>query len=84
MVNNSLLEGIPVAICANKQDLPNAMDTVTLKEHFNRVLEHVGANAAQIFGVSALKGAGVSEAFAWTCSHATKNAVNRPAHKYCP
>lgn len=57
-VGNEDVEGVPVAILANKQDLINdQLDCVLkVKEIFNPLMERIEARESKVFGVSALTG----------------------------
>jgi len=59
-VGNEDVEGVPVAVLANKQDLINdqfQLDCVIkVKEIFNPLMERIEARESKVFGVSALTG----------------------------
>ena len=64
MLSETELEGIPVAILANKQDLPNAMKA----EEINRELMSKGSFRGRVwclFSVCATSGEGLYEALDW-------------------
>lgn len=80
MANDSHLEGIPMAIFANKQDLPGSMDLVKCKEVFNRCMDSIGVREYRLFATSGLTGDGVQPAFDWLCTQVMRNAPQRPPH----
>jgi hypothetical protein len=49
------IEGVPIAILANKQDLTNA-DTSLIKEAFNPLMPRLEARESKVFSVSAHTG----------------------------
>lgn len=57
-MGNEEVEGVPVAVLANKQDLIiDHMDTlIRVKETFNPLMERIEARESKVFGVSALTG----------------------------
>ncbi|KAG0254660.1 ADP-ribosylation factor protein 3 [Actinomortierella ambigua] len=50
------VEGIPVLMLANKQDVPTAMRLEQIKEIFNQIAERLGARDSRVLPVSALQG----------------------------
>lgn len=57
-VGNEEVEGVPVAVLANKQDLiSNQEDSIIeIKEIFNPMMAKIEARESKVFGVSALSG----------------------------
>ncbi|KAJ1548991.1 hypothetical protein HK405_011635 [Cladochytrium tenue] len=66
VMENLQMEGVPVCVLANKQDIPQALSTELLAKYLN--LNAFGANCA-IFGTSATEGLGLSEALTWLSGH---------------
>lgn len=57
MLREDLLEGVPVAVLANKQDLHGgAADVASMKEMFNPSLARWSAREGKVFAVSAVSG----------------------------
>lgn len=56
VVSNDEVEGVPVIVLANKQDLNQALAVEEIKEIFNRIAQRIGAQSSQVLPVSALKG----------------------------
>lgn len=60
-VGNEEVEGVPVAILANKQDLLDGdedreANLLEIKEQFNPIMSQIEARESKVFGVSALEG----------------------------
>lgn len=59
-MGNEAVEGVPVAILANKQDLiaddEREASLVRIKETFNPIVSRIEARESKVFGVSALEG----------------------------
>lgn len=50
------VEGVPVLMLANKQDLPQAQKVEDIKEVFNKIAERLDAQDSRALPVSALSG----------------------------
>lgn len=50
------VEGIPVLMLANKQDVPTALKLESIKEIFNKIAERLGARDSRVLPISALEG----------------------------
>lgn len=96
LVKNKDIEGVPMAILANKQDLllGNSDDDVDLnddarlelkisqlKELFNPLMERVEARESKIFSVSAKTGRGILETLEWMFKAVENNSIHRPANQ---
>ncbi|KAI8821060.1 ADP-ribosylation factor family-domain-containing protein [Fimicolochytrium jonesii] len=78
VITNDEVEGVPVLMLANKQDVPSAMRMHEIKEVFNPIAVQLGAKDSKVLGVSALKGDGVKDAVDWLFVRLQRNKVNRP------
>ncbi|VEU20276.1 DEKNAAC101083 [Brettanomyces naardenensis] len=80
IVTNDLVEGLPILMLANKQDLdsPDKMELVDIKEIFNPIAESLNARDSRVLPVSAITGNGVKEAIEWLQVRVSRNKVNRP------
>ncbi|KAI8340284.1 ADP-ribosylation factor family-domain-containing protein [Chlamydoabsidia padenii] len=78
MISNDSVEGVPVLMLANKQDLPNALRVEEIKEVFNKIAVKLGARDSRVLPVSALEGNGVKEAIDWMIKRLQRNKINRP------
>ncbi|KAJ1980545.1 ADP-ribosylation factor protein 3 [Dimargaris verticillata] len=72
------VEGVPVLMLANKQDLPAAMAVEEIKETFNKIASGLGARDSKAMPVSALAGDGVRDAVEWLYTRLQYNRDNRP------
>lgn len=56
MVRNELLQGVPLLVLANKQDLPDCMGVREVKPIFNQSAHLIGSRDCMVMPVSALTG----------------------------
>ena len=56
MVRNELLQGVPLLVLANKQDLPDCMGVRDVKPIFNQSAHLIGSRDCMVMPVSALTG----------------------------
>ncbi|TPX30321.1 hypothetical protein SeMB42_g07932, partial [Synchytrium endobioticum] len=56
VVTNDGIEGVPVLMLANKQDVPGAMKVHEIKEIFNHIAVKLGARDSKVLALSALRG----------------------------
>ncbi len=59
---NPEVEGVPILMLCNKQDLPNAMQVHEIQEIFNQIAQKLEARDSKVLAISAVTGAGVMEA----------------------
>ncbi|TPX33024.1 hypothetical protein SmJEL517_g04028 [Synchytrium microbalum] len=78
VVTNDIIEGIPVLMLANKQDVPDALKVHEIKEIFNHIAVKLGARDSKVLAISALQGEGVMEAVDWLFLRLQRNRSNRP------
>ncbi|KAF9425365.1 ADP-ribosylation factor protein 3 [Entomortierella beljakovae] len=72
------VEGVPVLMLANKQDVPTALRLEEIKEIFNKIAVRLGARDSKVLPISALEGTGVKDAVDWLFLRVQRNKVNRP------
>ncbi|KAI9226576.1 MAG: ADP-ribosylation factor family-domain-containing protein [Piptocephalis tieghemiana] len=72
------VEGVPVLMLANKQDLPQAQKVEDIKEVFNKIAERLDAQDSRALPVSALSGEGVRDAIDWLIPRVINNKESRP------
>ncbi|KXN74023.1 P-loop containing nucleoside triphosphate hydrolase protein [Conidiobolus coronatus NRRL 28638] len=77
-LSNQVLEGVPVLMAANKQDLEGSLKVEEIKEIFNPIAEKLGAQDSRVLPISAIDGQGVKEAIDWLFSRVVFNKENRP------
>lgn len=78
LISNEEVEGVPVLMVANKQDMENALKLEDIKEIFNQIVLKLGARDSRVLPISALKGVGVKEAVEWLHTRIIRNKKARP------
>ncbi|KAG0364128.1 ADP-ribosylation factor protein 3 [Gamsiella multidivaricata] len=78
VIMDDTVEGVPVLMLANKQDMPTALKLEQIKEIFNQIAERLGARDSRVLPISALEGTGVKDAVDWLFLRVQRNKVNRP------
>ncbi|KAI8971738.1 ADP-ribosylation factor family-domain-containing protein [Mycotypha africana] len=78
MITNDAVEGVPVLMLANKQDVLGALKVEDIKEVFNKIAVKLGARDSRVLPVSALEGNGVRDAVDWLILRLQRNKMNRP------
>lgn len=78
MISNAQLQGVPLLVLANKQDLQECMTVPSVKQVFFETSEKFGGRDCNIMGISALKGEGVREGILWLVESIKNNSVVRP------
>ena len=56
IITNNEVEGVPILMLANKQDLPNSLKVEEIKEIFNKIALRLGARDSRVLPISALEG----------------------------
>ncbi|CAO3636134.1 unnamed protein product [Cunninghamella echinulata] len=56
LITNDLVEGVPILMLANKQDVSNSLRVEDIKEVFNKIAVKLGARDSRVLPVSALEG----------------------------
>ncbi|CAO3636130.1 unnamed protein product [Cunninghamella echinulata] len=78
LITNDLVEGVPILMLANKQDVSNSLRVEDIKEVFNKIAVKLGARDSRVLPVSALEGNGVREAIDWLIKRLQRNKMHRP------
>jgi len=78
MVRNELLQGVPLLVLANKQDLPDCMGVREVKPIFNQSAHLIGSRDCMVMPVSALTGEGIVEGLMWMIDCLKRNSDIRP------
>ncbi|ORY93018.1 ADP-ribosylation factor family-domain-containing protein [Syncephalastrum racemosum] len=78
MITNDGVEGVPVLMLANKQDVEGALRVEEIKEVFNKIAVKLGARDSRVLPISALEGDGVREAVDWLMIRLQRNKMTRP------
>ncbi|ODV65403.1 P-loop containing nucleoside triphosphate hydrolase protein [Hyphopichia burtonii NRRL Y-1933] len=81
--NNNNLLNVPILMLANKQDLPQAVDLVSLKTGvFIQVVSELEATDLKLLPVSVLNNQGLTESLEWLVSRLIYNKANKmPEYK---
>lgn len=70
---------VPILMLANKQDLPSAIDLVTLKTGvFIELVSELEATDLKLLPVSVLENEGIGESLEWLVSRVVFNRENKP------
>ena len=56
VVQNEIVEGVPVLMLANKQDVPDALHLQDIQSIFNKIAVQLEARDSKVLEISALKG----------------------------
>ena len=75
---NDKVEGLPILMLANKQDMPDALSVSDIQAIFNKIAELLSARDSKVLPISALEGTGVKEALDWLVVRLERNSKNRP------
>jgi len=78
MISNEHLNGVPLLLLANKQDLPGCLHPDDIKDQFKDTQNLIGARDMQVMAVSALQGSGVNEGIKWIIAKVNENSERRP------
>ncbi|KAL7059462.1 hypothetical protein AAHC03_013411 [Spirometra sp. Aus1] len=78
MIQNKALEGLPLLILANKQDLDGAFPVSEVKQVFQESAHLIGQRDCSMRGASALLGDGVDDGIRWMAQKVRKNSCMRP------
>ncbi|GME83373.1 unnamed protein product [Ambrosiozyma monospora] len=82
IVNDEAVEGLPILMLANKQDIVdemvNKLELQDIKEIFNPIAESLNARDSRVLPISAKTGDGVKEAIEWLEIRIIRNKTNRP------
>ncbi|BHF68988.1 ADP-ribosylation factor protein 1 [Sparganum proliferum] len=78
MIQNKALEGLPLLILANKQDLDGAFPVSEVKQVFQESAHLIGHRDCSMRGASALLGDGVDDGIRWMAQKVRKNSCMRP------
>lgn len=78
MVGNESLEGVPLLVLGNKQDIDGCLSIRDIKSVFNDTAHRIGRRDCLVLPVSALKGDGVDEGIQWMVQCVKRNTFQRP------
>ncbi|KAI9222913.1 ADP-ribosylation factor family-domain-containing protein [Blastocladiella britannica] len=72
------LDGLPILMLANKQDVPGALRVEQIKEVFNQIAVRLDARDSRVLPCVATTGSGVRDAVDWLVVRMLGNRENRP------
>lgn len=78
IINDDTIEGIPILMLANKQDVDDHLEVEDIKEIFNIIAEHLSARDSRVLPISAIKGDGIDQSIEWLLTRLVRNKQNRP------
>ncbi|XP_077991193.1 ADP-ribosylation factor-related protein 1-like [Glandiceps talaboti] len=78
MIDSEALDGVPVIVLANKQDVTGCLNVDHVKSVFNQSAAKIGRRDCKIRGVSALTGDGVNDSIEWMVQCVERNTPRRP------
>ncbi|XP_035668134.1 ADP-ribosylation factor-related protein 1-like [Branchiostoma floridae] len=77
MLGSESLEGVPLLVVGNKQDIENCMTVADIKDVFNESAPRIGKRDCLVQPVSALQGTGINESIEWIVQCVKRN-IHRP------
>ncbi|XP_064624972.1 ADP-ribosylation factor-related protein 1-like [Lineus longissimus] len=78
MITSDVLDGVPLLILANKQDLEGHMTVSDIKTQFRDSAHHIGRRDCKVLGTAAITGEGVHEGIDWITQAVQRNNIRRP------
>ena len=78
IVSEDLVDGVPILMLGNKQDVDNSLPVQDIKEIFNPIAINLGARDSSVLGVCAITGTGITESIDWLQLRMVRNATDRP------
>lgn len=78
MIKSEQLEGLPLLVACNKQDLADCMTVAEIKRVFNKSENSIGFRNCMATATSALRGEGVHEGIKWIQECVETNSTSRP------
>jgi len=79
ILDSETLNGIPLLIVCNKQDIEDCLSVADIKTVFHESVEKIGHRDCTVMSVSALDGTNVQKSISWLLQCIRRNALNRPA-----
>ncbi|KAK3927644.1 ADP-ribosylation factor-related protein 1 [Frankliniella fusca] len=78
MISTQSLQGVPLLVLANKQDVTDCMGVREVKPIFNQNAHLIGRRDCMVMPISALTGEGVDEGIRWLVDCIKRNSDVRP------
>ncbi|XP_006806077.1 ADP-ribosylation factor-related protein 1-like [Neolamprologus brichardi] len=81
MISSEALEGVPLLVLANKQDVPNCLSVPDIKTTFSDCAPKIGKRDCLVQPCTALTGDGVNEGIEWMVKCVVRNIHRPPRQK---
>ncbi|XP_014023563.1 ADP-ribosylation factor-related protein 1 [Salmo salar] len=81
MISSEVLEGVPLLVLANKQDVENCMSVPDIKTAFSDCAPKIGKRDCLVQPCTALTGQGVNEGIEWMVKCVIRNIHRTPRQK---
>lgn len=81
MISSETLEGVPLLVLANKQDVPNCLSVPDIKTAFSDCAPKIGKRDCLVQPCTALTGDGVNEGIEWMVKCVVRNIHRPPRQK---
>uniref|UniRef100_A0A3B5AD30 ADP ribosylation factor related protein 1 n=1 Tax=Stegastes partitus TaxID=144197 RepID=A0A3B5AD30_9TELE len=81
MISSEALEGVPLLVLANKQDVPNCLSVPDIKTAFSDCAPKIGKRDCLVQPCTALTGDGVNEGIEWMVKCVVRNIHRPPRQK---
>uniref|UniRef100_A0A3Q3EG32 ADP-ribosylation factor-related protein 1 n=1 Tax=Labrus bergylta TaxID=56723 RepID=A0A3Q3EG32_9LABR len=81
MISSEVLEGVPLLVLANKQDVPNCLSVPDIKTAFSDSAPKIGKRDCLVQPCTALTGDGVNEGIEWMVKCVVRNIHRPPRQK---
>lgn len=78
MVSSEALNGVPLLVVANKQDIPDSLPVEKVKDVFRDSRHLIGRRDCHVLATSALHGDGVHEGIEWVVHCVRRNQLRPP------
>uniref|UniRef100_A0A8C2K407 ADP-ribosylation factor-related protein 1 n=1 Tax=Cyprinus carpio TaxID=7962 RepID=A0A8C2K407_CYPCA len=81
MISSEVLEGVPLLVLANKQDVENCLSVPDIKTAFSDCAPKIGKRDCLVQPCSALSGQGVNDGIEWMVKCVIRNIHRPPRQK---
>uniref|UniRef100_UPI0037E7B825 ADP-ribosylation factor-related protein 1 n=1 Tax=Semicossyphus pulcher TaxID=241346 RepID=UPI0037E7B825 len=81
MISSEVLEGVPLLVLANKQDVPDCLSVPDIKTAFSDSAPKIGKRDCLVQPCTALTGDGVNEGIEWMVKCVVRNIHRPPRQK---
>jgi len=78
LLDSQTLEGVPLLLVCNKQDIEGCLAVPEIKTAFHESVAKLGHRDCTVLAVSALNGTNVHDSIAWITQCIKRNSIHRP------